>query len=406
MSEAPPERIPAPEAPPAALQRSLSPLVPGAALPAWWAPLFEQSANGSIFLSPAWLATWLEVYGHEFTGTWVRWTAAVDGVDGGTATVGGCLVLRGVVRRKGLRLNTVFINIAEATRERSPIVEFNAPLCLPGFAAAVSCDLGAYLAGQPWHCLQYPGHECTDEADALLARLPAMQVANDRRPAPFLDLAGLPPGPLLDRFSRGTRQNLRRGLRLYRDLGGEPALTRAGTLAQALEDLDRLAALHNDTWMRRGRSGAFAHEAYRRFQRHLVERLWDQGAVDLLCARAGDRVIGYLLNLVWRGKVCFVQSGFDYGVDHRLQPGMVTVLLAIEHYRRDGLREFDFLAGEARYKRVFATTERMLDWTIVYRRSLSMRMLLGANDALRRLAGGAPGPSVAAAAGVPAPVEP
>ena len=63
-------------------------------------------------------------------------------------------------------------------------------------------------------------------------------------------------------------------------------------------------------------------------------------------AARGDRVAGYLYNFVHRGWVAAYQSGFDFGDDaDRLRPGLVSHALAIEHYRRAGVRVYDFLGG-------------------------------------------------------------
>jgi len=51
-----------------------------------------------------------------------------------------------------------------------------------------------------------------------------------------------------------------------------------------------------------------------------------------------------------------------------LRPGLVCHLLAIEHYRRAGMRRYDFLGGDARYKRSFANGEIALLWLDIRRR--------------------------------------
>jgi CelD/BcsL family acetyltransferase involved in cellulose biosynthesis len=85
---------------------------------------------------------------------------------------------------------------------------------------------------------------------------------------------------------------------------------------------------------------------------------------------AGTHVVGYLYNFVHRGWVAAYQSGFDFSEDaDRLKPGMVCHLLAMEHYRQAEMQAYDFLGGEARYKRTFANAETELLWLEVRHKS-------------------------------------
>jgi CelD/BcsL family acetyltransferase involved in cellulose biosynthesis len=185
-----------------------------------------------------------------------------------------------------------------------------------------------------------------------------------RRPAPFLDFTMLadPETPLLDQLSANLRQQLRRSLRGWEAIG-PLTCDIATTQGQADAFLDGLKALHQRYWNGRGRPGAFAEPDFERFHRALSRRAGPGQSVDLIRVRAGGTVIGYLYNLVHHGVVAAYQSGFDFGEDAgRLRPGLVCHLLAIEHYRRAGMNRYDFLGGEARYKRGFSNAETELLW--------------------------------------------
>lgn len=184
-----------------------------------------------------------------------------------------------------------------------------------------------------------------------------------RRPAPFLDFGRLPTNvEVTDTLSANLRQQLRRAQRGWERFG-PLGIERAAGPVEAERFLTALADLHQATWRARGKPGAFAEPFFGRFHRTLLERAGPDQSLDVLRITAGDRVIGYLYNLVHRGWVAAYQSGFAYGPDtDRLHPGLVCHLLAIEHYRRAGMRLYDFLAGDARYKRSFANAARELVW--------------------------------------------
>jgi CelD/BcsL family acetyltransferase involved in cellulose biosynthesis len=185
-----------------------------------------------------------------------------------------------------------------------------------------------------------------------------------RRPAPYADLARIPAGAatILDVMSANARQQLRRSLRGWEKIG-PLALDVAATETERDAYCEGLKALHQHYWIGRGRPGAFAEPFFERFHRTLLARAGPGQSIDLIQIRAGARVIGYLYNLMHRGWVAAYQSGIDYGADaERLRPGLICHLLAIDHYRRAGMGVYDFLGGEARYKRSFANADRDLLW--------------------------------------------
>jgi CelD/BcsL family acetyltransferase involved in cellulose biosynthesis len=189
-----------------------------------------------------------------------------------------------------------------------------------------------------------------------------------RRHAPFLDLPAIQAGNgTLDLMSANARQQLRRSLRAGEAIG-PLKLEVAATAEQADLFLDRLADLHQRYWTGRGKPGAFAEPFFGRFHHALLRRPSDNQSVDLIHVTAGERTVGYLYNFVHDGWVAAYQSGFDFGPDaDRLRPGMICHLLAIEHYRRAGARRYDFLGGDARYKRSFANAEIELLWLEIRR---------------------------------------
>lgn len=184
------------------------------------------------------------------------------------------------------------------------------------------------------------------------------------RPAPYIDFTktGAPQAPFLDHLSANTRQQLRRSLRGWAEIGSL-RLEVARTPDEAGHFLDRLKVLHQIYWTGRGKPGAFAEPLFERFHRALLGRAGPGQSVDLIRVSAGAHEVGYLYGFVHHGWVSAYQSGFDFSGDaQHLRPGLVCHLMAIEHYRAAGMRIYDFLGGEARYKRSFAEHEARLVW--------------------------------------------
>lgn len=183
------------------------------------------------------------------------------------------------------------------------------------------------------------------------------------RVAPFVDLDRLRATSTgyLESLSANTRYQIRRSTRRYEEVG-PVTLRRAGSVAEALDFLDGLAVLHQASWTSRGRPGAFANEAFRAFHQALIGRAFADGEIDLLLVAAGSQTVGYLYNFRFRGRVHAYQSGFVYGDDPHCKPGLTCHHLAIEYYAAAGMAQYDFLAGEDRYKTSLANASTTLHW--------------------------------------------
>lgn len=348
---------------------TIVPLVVDDGVPHWWGPLSQISRARSVFLSEDWMQSWLDVYAHEFTGWWVRW-------QDGDSTVAGCLLLRRVAWKQFIPLRTLYINATGEASERTPLTEFNDILCRPGYEDAVVNDFVALLGKMPWDRILLSGHADGALLRRVIAMLPAAAVEVDSRPAWYVNIAQLPPGRFETTLAGKVGSHIRRNTRLFEKQFGELVLATATTLDQAMHYFRDLSALHNARWQSKGQDGSFASKAVVRFHEHLIRRLWPKQAVDMVCVSGGTQVIGHLYNFTSENKVYVFQTGFVYGSDTRLSPGLLTHTLAVEHYRQCGFREYDLLAGDAPYKRALADRNRTLHWTVVYRDTPWMRLVL------------------------------
>ena len=106
--------------------------------------------------------------------------------------------------------------------------------------------------------------------------------------------------------------------------------------------------------------------------------------MELLELTAGSHVLGYLYNFQHGERVYSYQSGFSYSEDNRHRPGLLAHALAIERAQAQGMRVYDFLAGEAPYKARLGQRLGALVWC----RGQRDRPLLRCERAARRLISG------------------
>jgi CelD/BcsL family acetyltransferase involved in cellulose biosynthesis len=337
-------------------------------VPALWQAL-EARAEPGLTCSWTWTETWLRHYGdvvpHRFL------------LVGGEADPDAlALVTRSLRRVKGVPLlRRVHLGTAGEPPGESVHVECNRLLARPGARAEAAAAIARALRGQRgWDELVLDGFDAEDAA-ALTAE-GGFELREE--PSPTTDLAAIRErgGDVLGALSNGVRRRVERALRGL----GELEADWAATSAQAREIYDELVALHQARWEAAGERGAFASPRFHAFHAELIERLLPRGEVVLFRVRGAAGTIGCLYSLVDRGRVLFYQGGLAQLADNKLRPGLVAHVLCMQACLERSFAEYDFLAGESRYKRELSATERTLVWATARRGPRS-----AAFEAARRL---------------------
>jgi CelD/BcsL family acetyltransferase involved in cellulose biosynthesis len=120
--------------------------------------------------------------------------------------------------------------------------------------------------------------------------------------------------------------------------------------------------LHQRTWTSRGKPGAFASPTFYDYHRRLIGRCFSLKRIQLLRLRAGDETIGYHYNFVFGGDSYFYQCGYDYELGAKPSPGATLHSFAIDRAVEQGLRNYEFMAGDVEYKRRLGTGSRQMHW--------------------------------------------
>ena len=248
-----------------------------------WSAL-EARADPSFFQSWLWIGTWLESLPARITPLLLQ--VERDGAITGLAII----VKREIVRYGFLRSRALYLNDTGDEVLDEITIEHN------GFLAERGCDDMVARA-----CVEYllSDHDGWDEffLDGLrrpeYARAPLPERARTRtvskRQCHFVDLDGLRQSgsDYLSLLGKNTRYSIRRSMRGYEKLGSLH-LEEAASVAQALGFLDQLRVHHQRYWVQKGLPGSFANQFFSKFHEHLVERGFEQGAIQLLRLTAGS----------------------------------------------------------------------------------------------------------------------
>ncbi len=310
----------------------------------------EADADGSFFLSWPVIGSFSEAFGPRADFHLFEWLE-----DGETLAL--ALLDFGTVRRRRVfRVRTAALNVA-IDPSADMCLEYNGVLARRGREREAQAKLiEALLApGVPrWAELRLRNLAQPDFDTPTLRR-----IEDD----PFKGwVAKLSPDldrdALIQRLSSNRRSQIRRSFKAC-EADGPLQVHEAGDIETALRYFAQLGQLHNARWRREGIVGAFESADWLRFHERVIQRAFPQGGIQLLRIAAGETDVGYLYNFRWRGSVAMIQSGLVESVDNAHRPGYVCHLLAMAHNAAQCAVEYDFLGGEADYKRVLGTRATM-----------------------------------------------
>jgi CelD/BcsL family acetyltransferase involved in cellulose biosynthesis len=340
------------------------------ALEKLWRAL-DSEKSGSFFTSWAWVSSWLATLPADLHPQLI--TAKRE-----AQTVGAAIAFRSTRKRLASNISQLQFNATGSAAQDCITVEHNdfagESGLLPFFVR--------WFADQKRDAeLVLPGASAALSAGGV--RL--IHSEQKRRAFSIRQLGKISEDGLGAVLSRNTRQQLTKSLR---DFGafGILATAEATSVDEGLEYFEGLKALHIKSLSRRNMPHAFRHPYFEAFHRALIENGMPRGKIQLLKVSAGDRIVGYLYNFRHRNRICAYQSGFSDD-DWRLRPGYVCHAQAIELNARQGMMEYDFLAGENQLKSSLSDTQYELGWHSFAKPSPITR-LESAARAVRRLIGG------------------
>lgn len=176
-----------------------------------------------------------------------------------------------------------------------------------------------------------------------------------------------------DSLSANTRHQIRKAIRELSS-SGEVTVEAASNVFEREDWLEKLIELHQRHWNKKGFEGAFGTEKKREFHHSLVTKCAPKGRCEILRVSAGSLLLGYLYNFIYRDRVLNYQSGFDYSLNPKLKPGLVSHCAAIEHWLDLGAEAYDFLAGDSQYKRSLSNRSTQMSWWIIQKPLMRFRV--------------------------------
>jgi CelD/BcsL family acetyltransferase involved in cellulose biosynthesis len=332
-----------------------------------WAALNDQSARGTIFLTPEWQLTWLDT----IPGVSPRYIVVSDE----TGRMRALLPLALRNRRVGrLTLRTLELGGEAVSGGDHLGLVVRAEDAAAAWRAAVpvvrSCAASADL-------VRFASMDAAEAASAI-AIVPTGAGWSACHPrdevAPCMPLPA-PGGDVLAAV-RSTRRAQ------FRNYGRRFARTFPSSVIAVNEErvpldaaLDALKALHASRWQSRGESGVIADPTFETFERRFAKRAFARGWLRLYQLFVEDRVVAALFVVQHRD----VASFWIMGWHPEYAKWNVAKLLFIHSMRaasEEGARSYDFLRGSEDYKFQFPVDAPALlsrQWAITTRGKVAVQ---------------------------------
>ncbi len=345
-----------------------------------WRRLYASSSARSFFLSPAWLCAWADGKPAGATAHIVR------GRDGERLILLGAFgapAPKPLIGPRSIRLAEYGVEAFDSiyVEDNDFLIAPDAPEDMREQAlAAVAGTLGAEEIVLR-NCARPLAEASARFAERHGWRRTLLRV----QPVYALDLnaaRAIGAGALGGR-SGALRAKVKRAQRRYEERG--PVALRVARSEQERKEIWRaLIDLHQQAWRSRGEAGAFANPHFVAFHERLSKAAPE--ATQLVEVSVAGEPIGCLYNFLHQGRVLNYQSGFRFEDDNQRTPGLLTHALAAQHYLEEGFDAYDFLAGEAEYKKRLGEAAGELSTIVLEKRGGLRAGLRTALKELRRAA--------------------
>lgn len=332
----------------------------------------EKEANASFFLTWHWIYAWVNLSTPE---THILRLSAYD--DGQLIALAlfnkKNIIRRGILHSRVLELNDYGLP------GLNMVIEHNGILAARGYEESAPSEMLKYLSQQydVWDELNINGINEGDKfIDRKLIKILNLEfVISSTSESRYVDLDRLRNENIeyLSTLSRNTRYQIRRAIKKYNN-SGKLVIDVAKDVSEALEYFEGLKTYHQAHWNLKGHSGCFSNPNWIKFHTDIIVGAVENGEIQLMRVLAGEKIVGYLYNFIRDKRVYMIQSGFNYENDTSLHPGYVTHYMAIEYNLNAGNSIYDFLAGDARYKRSMSSNSTRLLWVTLQKQRLRLRI--------------------------------
>lgn len=160
---------------------------------------------------------------------------------------------------------------------------------------------------------------------------------------------------ILQTCSKNTRRQVTKSLQLL-DAEGLLSLVPQKSIDEKRKALREIAPRHKSQWQATAWGSGFDNPRFVAFHQHLVKSPQSQ----ILTLSLNNKPLAYGYYFCFNKHVYFYLSAVEKHSDNRIKVGLVLHTLAMAYFATEGFHYYDFLAGDARYKRSLSDSQYSL----------------------------------------------
>ncbi len=135
----------------------------------------------------------------------------------------------------------------------------------------------------------------------------------------------------------------------------------------------KIASIHIDKWQETNEGSGFSNPIFAGFHKAFALNNTDE-LVQISVLSSNEVELGYLVNFVYNNKVYFYLSALQQNPDNKIKIGLTMHSEAIRYYEEQGIESYDFLGGDARYKKSLSNEKYGLAMKRYYRNEFLLRL--------------------------------
>ncbi len=320
-----------------------------------WNQLLERSSEPNIFLTWEWLYTWWEFYSPRYQ---LYIILVLDQEDNPRGIVPLCSTCFSPLKLKTLR----FLGTEEVCSDHLDFI------FKKGEEEKLIRIFLQYLES---HLTEWDLLDLTDLREDSLVLPSILNWAKGKNYPYSSELWTICPYAVLSsnwesflqELSANARKDIRRQLRLFEE-SKDIRYSIVQNKNEVIPAMEKLFHLHTKRWASLGEEGVFQRKRFNQFHKKISEVFFDKGWLLLSSLSAAHRNIAIHYDYQFSNKIYAYQSGFDPEWEN-FSAGTVSLALIIRQAISQGIKEFDFLRGDAPYKH---------KWTDKNRANLQLRI--------------------------------
>ncbi|MBA6377943.1 MULTISPECIES: GNAT family N-acetyltransferase [unclassified Colwellia] len=173
-------------------------------------------------------------------------------------------------------------------------------------------------------------------------------------------------------LSKNTRSQVARSEKLLKQLGEVDfsIITQADEVRALIKNI---AKIHIERWSNSVEGSGFTNSVFNDFHDAMINDD-ENNVVQIAVLSLNKEPVGYLLNYVYKDQVCFYLSALTSFDDNKIKVGLTLHTKAIQYYIDQGIYSYDFLGGDARYKRSMSNKKYNLVMNCYQRKYLLLKL--------------------------------